>query len=1432
MVQGVFRVIEKDAHVHTCFLLPFEKPCVIMGRDLELGIYTVYGLSVAELEPLVLHSDSSTWHRRALFDPLSCSPLILELAAGFGGMGLGARFAGGRSALCVDFNTLSVEHLRANVSCPVLQLDINSPDACALIHAASPHAPMTASFGFPCQPFSMQGRGLGLSDPRATTFWSGLRVIWFLQCQAAILECVATVAKYQVIPQALQKLADAMQWNVHTIVLELSDQLPCKRRRWWALMLPRAWDAFGLRPWTPVNPSPIIESILPSFGHWDEASESDLMLTWNEWQAFANPLFGDDQRLVTSRDVAPTLLHSYANALLPCPCLCRGAGFSLSSLQSKGLRGFAVTSTVHGQARFLHPREATALVGVLDDIRFVHPPRASLCLIGLIASPVQMLWIYGTLLANCALSTGSVPFVDPSDLISSYRDTLKQKLCVSFPFAVPQTPKMVNICAPDGSLLHLVSPLATTVGNFLDAERINLDWGQGHCLRDDAGNRCPIDFTLTHGECYTLDTYSKKHPREKPTGLLAVSIHHKGQLFFQFLRPGQFLFEALREAGIFDVNFLLDDQAMVHAADFRVWRSLQLKTITVDTLAIPRTLVCNGFPSPIFDGLGDQAILSVLEEIVAQLVSDEQALVVSPITADDILKRPFLDFSKLDSWRQIGDSLDFGEIFCVFPARGHWAFLMGRITLFGCSWQYFDGLFSHVTSEAECLARRLTDLLGLDFVDFHCCQVYAQQHSWTCGTIALVHCLFALGFPGFFGQQEIFDLHQWLLREFPVNSQIVAFGPPGLSIDLSNQLVNLLAEHGVPYAAAGERANLIMEKLGRVAVGNALAAKRPWAALKATAGKPNTRLRLVTPEELSQHIQNQAHHKFGTPIDKSKKKSPNHGKHSIAKPVAADPSMLQLYDQHFEDEQNAAVPPIAFQEVGADAHGIALCTAAQAVPFMNLGRSLSAEALALALIDLPDEDTIRQHSITKVTFPAKCTATDEPVLLFGGLMQLGDVKVRRRSAKITPDPEVVSTTVLRIQACRDLLPGDWQTFCRAPIRELVQVTPGLRLCSSPDCQKGAKAECQFAHMPVDEEYEQIIFEIWARQFQSAPGKRVGPEEADSFSAFLRIPKSALHLILQQQPRGFFFEPRDPVHKGPDATYKIIWLPGADYNLALHQAKTFAKSVCIFKLRQRFGIRILARDEELAFKTLRPNASFQAIEVKQIFQLQPIPHGTQRSAIAQLLSEWKWDAKPLQPGPSTASAMSWRVGASTQPPATTLYGFKSDILVTEIKTQQKADLAPTFVASKRTQDLFRRSKPQPADNQDPWEDPKHDPWAAFRSSNASASSAGPPAPAAQKRLDELKDSILKEVQTQAPTATNPQVDQRLQVLESGLTELQHQNGQFKSWFHDLGSRMEHTQASVSQLNSAMQTKQSEITELAAAVQTTNAEVASILDNPKV
>ena len=548
-------------------------------------------------------------------------------------------------------------------------------------------------------------------------------------------------------------------------------------------------------------------------------------------------------------------------------------------------------------------------------------------------------------------------------------------------------------------------------------------------------------------------------------------------------------------------------------------------------------------------------------------------------------------------------------------------------------------------------------------------------------------------------------------------------------------------------------------------------------------------------------------------MSRKKKKS---GKTPASKPsnFVIDPTLVVLPAGHFKDEDGDDLPQLTFAEVSAEARGIAVCSPSEALPFLGEADSLSTSALGLLLT----QDISADHPATNMTplvFPGIYSGTGEPILINGALLSLGDMAVNRHSPQdVAKNIEVADTKVLKLQVFRDeLVIQPWDTFAESPIRVVIQHLPALQLCR----KEGCGPTCPCFHPPVDVELSQVVHEIWSRRFMTLAGKTVAVDRAELFQAYLRITDSALPGVLAALVQGIYFEPRSE-ERGPDTSFSVIWLPGADRTMALHKMRTCTHSVALARMGTRFGVRVELTNEQAAHEHLRPDVTFLKVDVQKVFRLHPLPFGLQRKAIEELLKQWKWTARPLQPGKGSHQGGSWDIGTQHDPPALILCAFGKDVLVTQLKERTIKDQVPKLTASKKTQQHMAQhaktsaSSSSSSTSGDPWWNSgnyaQHDPW---KNSMAPPGLTQQPIPAAQpghRRIDEVAATMKAEVHTELQAAIQKELadktagvkpadffayqkqqEQRLGSLESNMQELKAQGTQFKTWFDQVGKQLQ-------------------------------------------
>eukprot|EP00435_Cladocopium_sp_Y103_P052332 s1110_g16.t1 len=369
--------------------------------------------------------------------------------------------------------------------------------------------------------------------------------------------------------------------------------------------------------------------------------------------------------------------------------------------------------------------------------------------------------------------------------------------------------------------------------------------------------------------------------------------------------------------------------------------------------------------------------------------------------------------------------------------------------------------------------------------------------------------------------------------------------------------------------------------------------------------------------------------------------------------------------------------------------------------------------------------------------------------------------------------------------------------------------------------EGCGKDCPKAHPAVGESLDSVIMEVWGRSFGKIMGGKAPASEATYFSVFLRIPESQLRPLLQSKMQGIYIDPRQD--KGPDERFRVIWLSSHGLAEAQHACKTCLKALGLVRLRSKYGLRVAAEDEEMAFKQLKPDATFIATRVQRTFQLFPLPHGLQRAGLIRILKDLGWTAKPLQPGKGQQDGISWQVGSSDPPPTNVFSSFGKEVLITET-TKKAEEIKPaSFLASFRTQKHLRSeasSASSTGPGADPWLDT--DPWNGWQptTSDASHSKAASGkshlAEVTGQLRDELQASLRKEFQEykQAQDATMQDAsavehEDRFRKIEATMEEIQAQQGQFSQWFSQVGQASTATENAIQTIQYTLNTHQQEL-----------------------
>lgn len=789
--DGVFDFLDYcDNQMVKVFDVAQQSECLLTNFQWVGGRKTFYHLVTLEIEPLTVLTfvDTSVAIDAPCLDVMPWD--LVELGACTGAMSVGPQFTGARPRASLDVNRLACDHLASNNHGCVHHADLLDTKATRDLHASVGSLPHVTLFGFPCQPYSTQGLQLHQADPRSLVFWAGLRAIFLMQARACILECVTGVASDPNVHAGLSSIASVCGWRIHEVVLKLEDQWPMHRSRWWCLLCPLDWPAVDLKSWPVSLEFSRILDVLPRWGVWPCHQEDELLLSCLEFQYYSDPKYGKDPRFLSSSGKAATVLHSYGNALGPCPCQCRGTRFTENSLLSKGLRGFFVNSERYNQPRYLHACELAVLLTLPLSMKFEVGQRASLCLLGLVAAPLQALWTWTHLLVM-ASKAGLLAWEEsPLATIRRYQAELLRQIHACFPFAISDVPASISISVGDRPL-YLLRAGSFTMSQLASAECMSMDWGETVHFRDSFGTRLRADFRFFPGLDDGLEVIveSKKQCADKPIGLLMIGLVHQGQYFVSWAPAGTFLFMFCLEHGLPTNLWFTDDSDTLFGPDTRVWKSHMYTTIERHIVlpmadsemdSVGHVLVSRSARGPMKDdgflGLDDFAIWTSLLTILNQLthVDGPVPFLVHPLLCTRLLGGQ-VDDKAWSAMRALFESST-KEVIMIFQQNGHWATLTASFDGFGLAWTYLDGLQDSLHLVACDLAWCITRGLDVDFLDFQSASHIRQVDDHTCGTVALLHVCQFLGFSGTLAPSFVERLHREILIRNGKHSTFVGNG--------------------------------------------------------------------------------------------------------------------------------------------------------------------------------------------------------------------------------------------------------------------------------------------------------------------------------------------------------------------------------------------------------------------------------------------------------------------------------------------------------------------------------------------------------------------------------------------------------------------------------------------------------------------------------
>lgn len=1345
---------------------------------------TVVGAVLSSSVPVVdLTLDESSY----MFGHVAPSALhamnLVEVCSGAGFSSVGFSHVGFRHCCAVEIQDLLAGlHESIHAGVPVIRADVTKDSTAVAIHKICPDVGTIMS-GIACQPYSRGGSQRGADDSRSATLPGTLRLAWLLQAPFLVIECVTPARNNQWVESLIKALHDQLGYHVVEASLKLEHVWCALRFRWWVVA-----SALGVGPVKlqsyPSGSTLVVRDLMPFVYRWPQSVEDQLTLHAQELEKFQ--MSGDPLRkyVVQGDAKLPTALHSWGGQVQGCACGCREAGFSDCTLQLKGIYAQLLqippTNDEPVKYRHLHAVEVAMLNGVPPKQNWGSDERLNLCAVGQLASPLHSVWIAASIVRHVQLTVSREDPIDPCLALSQLKQIVHSQSKLFFADLPKQMPTKELTKEQEG-------PKVAT--QFFDSN--DVPWTVVHQSNATASE-------LLHAECSLQSAPSGDVVMLDADGLVVQpesllcrvskprvvcrqsSLEPESCPVMSFMMP--FATEPVCEehdlCGVpVTLKDVLTDEEMSPApmsAQVNVPTCNVPSDASVDSLMALKVDQLLGLSPPL---VGDLALCTSMRHMVItpqvrlkllgmqlHTWSDDELLfhltrAVESTGSPVVLLDPILatgwnqagNVSLVQSWMSLFPNVQ--RIVSAVLLNGHWTsflWILHGKELDVLTWEC-DDVDINVFNPLHGL---MCQAMQAERYNTYCTRRNFGFRS--CGPAVIAFALSQLShqkLPA--NDTELHSLaEEWRaqFRQMIVSSCAVprpwcwGDGAPELNTVLST----LLQFHGVPQAVSRQRARLVLQSLGADQVKQAIEGVTPWKSLKQLANQHTPVVQLVMPDELAQVVA-QKKNKNGKPA-----KGMQQSVSRPAKPVDIDPSRLVLEANTFGDGSNNPVQQIGFSQVGPLATGVALASYTEAQQFLQSGQILTSKSLALLVVNGPDELSTAL-SWSTIRFAAKCALNQQPLLLNGFLVQLGRETVQPLQQSDVADVSEVPVTCARLTVYKDQLQQDWDEFSEHPVRNVLNMLPPLTVCKVPDCK------CAKWH-PEPMESQEVVLDVFRRQFFSDSGRPVKANQASHFSVQVRYIKTQEVQVLKHSGcSGLYIEPRLPDASAATSEYQVVWMPQSDFSEVQHKMQCEPLCIGMARSGRRYGLRVCASKYQQLFQQMKPDSQFLSPGERLHWLCGPWPFGSDRKMLARVFADKAWQARPLQPAKTVDGGIMWLVQSVVEP-VQSVWQLKHGPVVVSRCESMSSSVAQSHqvIGPQSTVDLVSSAAPPGID---PWT--LKDPW-----QQALKSVPVPAAPCMNTQLQEIEERLEKSLLNKLPAEKmeTDEQDARIARLEQQMQHL--------------------------------------------------------------
>lgn len=1206
--------------------------------------------------------------------------------------------------------------------------------------------------GVSCQPHSILGDRRGMSDPRAQSLPKTLSVSWLMQAAVVILECTPEVLRDPQAQELLRQFTVSTGYRMTQSILKLGNSWCSRRDRWIAVLTAPVIPMCELPDMPTGTPIQCIRDIIPEFPCWHQFDQDQLTLNLYELSKYYQYAAGGmDGIFVKMHEKLPTLLHSAGNQLYTCACGCRAA-LSEARLRQKGLIGVLIplgTTQVHmnvvmQHCRYLHPVEMWALMGGHPDTSMGHNLRLAMAGVGQAVAPMMGFWIFAHV-RQCLDRALELPPMKPSHAFEVYMNEIIQACRtkwppVSVPSAIAATvedpieddvPSLITISRPmtDEPDVQVRLSSQATGAQVLAAE-VSL-------------GTVPASFQIR------VDGESVDPQANLPTSALVSLVSPEWT-------PAQVYAEKVVPCCLDVDSFLQSVRASDAFEPGPINDPARLCVVRHPEMSQVERLSILALQGPVW---GDDEVFHGLLQTAQDTDADQYVTVWDPLLISGLVQQDVPA-----TWQQLVSALrPMATVISAVLLGGHWIPLVWRIDTVGAKLHTIA-----VTPEYEGVLQSLCRVI--DFYRGGAMGVWKAHGpcfvpSGHCGAMVLVFVRHLLwGWPLVDDQESLQRSAENMRSDFATQLPDPCWRPflAGLGVSAQSRLAELLVRHGVPSSESGSRAATAIKALGEDGIVRALDSDNAWRELKWLGNQARPIHMFLKPSELQMQIeQREKDRPIGNKKHKQTRQQKGKGK-GKAPPVSVDPMSLRLEPGIFQSEGGQALSQIGLSHVGPSVAGVVVVSVLAIEPYLKAAHPLSSGPLALFVVDSVDLP-VTNFPVTSERVPLVCAVNSEPLLVDGYLIQLGAVKVQRAPSQPGGVVKTIPTCVVKAMVFRDQTQTAWNEVVSHPLLHVFSQVPPLLQCQDPEC-----CGCECWHRSLDFPMATPVLELWGKQWLRLDFRASNPDQADLFTAHLRLPE---HMQLQVQHfsghGGVYLEPKSIDGRHPSPDYQVIWMPRADDAQLMLQRQTLPNIVGLARLGQKMGLRCKTEHAAEVFATLRPGHTFLPPGKRQTYLVGPFGFGTLQASVAQVLHEHGWVAKPIQAvsAKTHVQGLMFRVQSVQEPPKKVLHLAHGDVVISkEDDDEVPARVVPKVVATPATESMV--SKPMEGDYIQ-----LNDPWARAASklpSKASSFQIGNP-------LEDMTQKVIAEVLSQLPKS-NMEVDgdtshdARVSALEQQVQDL--------------------------------------------------------------